>query len=601
MKQKLRISKKFTLGIFSFLIGLISISHSFLIQAQALKRDGMVHLAPMKIITLRSTEFKTSPIAAKMKAKHPSTIVPETVNRKFTDGSNLKISLVKKTDIHGPISVLAHPIPGSSRKSTASQNGIIMECSSSMVNLTANSDSYLNSDYSTLSSHIYPGAVYNFKDFFTGNYKEQIGERYPITLVTNVTNLSGSSYVTINKPEEGPVNDGVNRLLHEMRGSPATIDYVTQAYESGSNSAQNLQVSGGGSYAGFSASDSYNTSSNSNTFSLTLDIRKEIVNMDIEAQDSIFKDKNIESNPNLVMISHVSYGVRILANLTYTFNSTAEADSFKAAYSGMGANANFNLNQASKNSSFSNTINLYVVGGGGPNNVVVDRKDLYSEVNKIVASLNYENAKPIEYEFTDMAGNSLGTNSSTDNFSIKTCVPNYDSAVLKSVFLTYDTGEDGKDNDTHYNMTLYPGKAQSNNNYNGYDNYPQTQNNNEHFLAAYKTGPLNVIFPTMSSHTDQLTINNYLYPAVFGGPKDKITLGYLKRGGGILHLHIYPNGHDTWMLRTITLKLYFEGGAPEQTIVFSGSGTGKKGYTLSESSTELTLYFDENLKNREIN
>jgi hypothetical protein len=301
------------------------------------------------------------------------------------------------------------------------------------------------------------------------------------------------------------------------------------------------------------------------------------------------------------MISHVSYGVRILANLTYTFNSTAEADSFKAAYSGMGANANFDLNQASKNSNYSNTINLYVVGGAGPNNVVVNRKDLYNEVNKIVASLTYENAKPIEYEFTDMAGNSLGTNSATDNFTIKTCVPNYDSAVLKSASIYFESGADGKDNDTHYNITWYPGNAKTNNNYNGYDNYPQTQNNGEHFLAAYKTGPLNVVFPPMFPHTDQLTFNNYLYPSIFGGPKDKITLGYIKRSGGILHLHIYPNGHDTWDIRKIILKLYFEGGAPSQSIVFTGGGSGNRGYIVSESSTELTLYFDENLKDRGTN
>jgi hypothetical protein len=53
--------------------------------------------------------------------------------------------------------------------------------------------------------------------------------------------------------------------------------------------------------------------------------------------------------------------------------------------------------------------------------------------------------------------------------------------------------------------------------------------------------------------------------------------------GGIIHLHIYPNGSDTWSIRTLQLQLNFEGGI-QQVITFPA-------FTVADYSTEMTLYF----------
>jgi len=67
-------------------------------------------------------------------------------------------------------------------------------------------------------------------------------------------------------------------------------------------------------------------------------------------------------------------------------------------------------------------------------------------------------------------------------------------------------------------------------------------------------------------------------------------MGYFVKNGGIVHLHIWPNGSDTWTIQNLVLTLNFDG-APPQTVTF-----GK--FTLSQNSTEMTLYFDGTFKQK---
>jgi hypothetical protein len=53
--------------------------------------------------------------------------------------------------------------------------------------------------------------------------------------------------------------------------------------------------------------------------------------------------------------------------------------------------------------------------------------------------------------------------------------------------------------------------------------------------------------------------------------------------GGIVHLHIYPNGSDTWMVKDLVLQFNFEGGV-QKTVTFPA-------FTVADYSTEATLYF----------
>lgn len=554
--------------------------------------DEQVHVFPTKLVTFHDPEYKKSNDYTKRQKKYNKTM-DDTARKDiaYPDGSKIKLKMVKNPSFGGmPTSIKSTTAKGTEKKETKKTDAGQWDCASSSISLTASSTTFLNADYSAMAGYIYPGAVYTFDNFFGGNYIEQPGTRYPITLVNENPNISGSAYVVVKDPGMAKTTNAVTRLRNEMKGQAGSEDFKYQVYETGNSAAQGLQVSGGGSYGGFSAQNTYSSSSASNSVSLTIDATKVLYTINMASQDSgFFADPKVENTRNLMVIGRVSYGIRVLANLTYTFNSTSEADAFKASYSGFGGSANVSLDQMSKSSSVSNTINAYIVGGPGRNTMAFDKKSLEKEIRGVLSGATYQNAVPIAYTFFDMAGDLVGSYSATDNFTERNCVPNTSGAKLKSIFVTFNTGADGKDNDTHYNISLYGGNAGTRNNYNGYDNNPpQTVDSHEPFIAEYKTGPLNVIFSPQQSSTVPMTMNAFLSDFTGGGVYHDLNMDYFAKNGGIVHLHIYPNGSDTWNIRSMTLQLNFDG-APSQNVVFNA-------FTVSDKSTEMTLYFDGTFK-----
>ena len=555
--------------------------------------DDLVHTSTTKVLTLHDPEYKSTPKYAKSKKKYDKAF-DDTASKVLTypDGSKVHLKLVKNPSFGGmPTSIKSTTVKGSEKKDTKTDKGTQWDCSSSSIALTASSTSFLEADYATQAGYIYPGAIYTFDNFFNGSYTEQTGVRYPITLVNENPNITGSSYINVKNPGMGPTTNAVDKLTKEMKGPAANEEFKYQVYETGNSAAQALQVSGGGSYAGFSAQNTYSTSGTSNTVNLTIDATKILYTINMSPQDSgFFADPKIEATRNLMVIGRVSYGIRVLANLTYTFSTSAEADQFKASYSGFGGSANVSLSQISQSSSVSNTINCYVVGGPGNSTISFNKKDLESQLKAVFKGATYQNAKPVEYSFFNMAGDLVGSYSATDNFTERNCVPNDNAAKLQSIFVTFNTGADGKDNNTHYTFSLYGGNAGTANNYNGYDNNPpQTVNNHEPFIAMYKTGPLNVVFSPGGSNTNQLTNNAFL--GAYSGPNSlygSMTMDYFVNHGGIVHLHIYPDGSDTWNISGMVLQLNFEGGI-SQNVKFGA-------FTVSDKSTEMTLYFDGTFK-----
>jgi hypothetical protein len=557
--------------------------------------DENVHHVSNSVLTMHNPAFKNTPTYARRKQAYDKN-TDDTARREIPmpDGSRIKLKMVKNPSFGNmPASIKTNTVKGSEKKTTEKNNGSQWDCTSSTVSLTANSSSFMNGDYESVAGHIYPGAIYTFDNFFNGSFKEQEGARNPVQLVLLSANIDGSVYVNVRNPGMGTIGNGVNKLIHELKGPVSIQDFRFQTYQTGNNATQALQIGGGGSYAGFSVSASFNTSSSSNTVNMTIDAKKILYSIELGSQDSaFFVDPKVEATRNLMVMSSVSYGIRVIGNYTYTFNSYSEAAAFKASYSGFGGSASAQLNQISTNSSVSNTINYYVVGGPGNGTLAFDKRQLEKQLNNVISHATWDNVVPIEYSFSDMAGDLIGSYSSTDNLTQRMCVPNTTAAKLQSIFVTFNTGQDGKDNDTHYNVSLYGGNAGTRNNYNGYDgNPPQTGNNQEPFIAMYKTGPVNVTYNANNQSTVQMTNNAYLdglenSASVY----HNLDLDYFNQHGGIVHLHIWPNGNDTWNIRSMSLQLNFEGGLT-QTVNFGS-------FTVSQNSTEATLYFDGTFKQR---
>jgi len=219
-----------------------------------------------------------------------------------------------------------------------------------------------------------------------------------------------------------------------------------------------------------------------------------------------------------------------------------------------------------------------------------DKKDLESQLTKLVAGVNYQNARPISYQFYDMACNVVGAQSATDQFQEHSCVPaSTANAKLKSVSVTW-TNQSGKRGDDHYHFFLYANDASSESN--GPQNGDNWNGGNTGNNENPPTDACLYYYYTFAVNTDYImgqstTIQPSLSPSVKDIYKGGITLGYLMDHGGLIHFHIFPNGSDSWTLQGLVVTLNFEDGVTKPV-----KWSGGPNITLSNNSTEGTLYFD---------
>ncbi len=490
----------------------------------------------------------------------------------YPDKTSIKLNMVKNPAFGGQPTYIQPKVsedkavkPDHSTDSKGQQ----WTCYTDHVQLTATSTTFLNNDYSSSASHIYPGAVYTFDNFYNGSYAEQTGQRNPLSIITDSTNITGSSYVTVSNPNMGTIRNAVDSLFREMTNNVANESTTYQIYETANDADQSLKISGGASGYGASISAGYSNSSQSQTVNLTIDAIKTLFSINtIPPTNGFFTDPSVEATPNLMVIGNVDYGMRVLANFTATFNSQQEESDFKAAYSGWGVSANVNLDLISKSSSVSDTINAYIVGGPGNATLSFNKKDLESQIQKLMSGATYKNAMPVRYEFYDMAGDVVGSNSATDTFAVRDCIPGADDPRLESASVAFQVGSDGKNGNDNYDLLLYPGTVNLDTPY------------NENFVYAYNQATTPEAGLEYQDDTNYAVKLEQVRPA---------TLSQFKNGGAI-ELNIFPNGNDTWDNSSIVLTLNFEGGlGPSGPITFSN-------VNIDQNGPHRILYFDGNFK-----
>jgi hypothetical protein len=493
---------------------------------------------------------------------------------KYSDGSSLNLHLVKNPSFGGQATSIKANVKndGKPDKSRDSQ-GNEWNCSTEHIQLTAQSTTFLNNDYSASASHIYPGAVYTYENFYDGSYKEQDGERNPLTIITDNTNIKGKPYVTINNPNTATIRTAVDEIFQGTENKPIGTESLSyQIYESSTLADESMKISGGASGYGVALTAGYGTSSTSKTRTLTIDALKTMFSINtIPPDKGFFKNKDVESKPNLMVIGSVSYGVRVLANITLTFDSEGEAAAFSASYSGWGVSANVDFKQISENKAVNNTINCYIVGGPGNSTVTFNKKDLKKQIEEVIAKATYKNAMPVKYEFYDMAGHVIGSNSATDQFPVRQCTPaNGGDPRLLSALVTIQTGNDDKEKDSRYTMVLTNGKAM--------DIDKIMKPDNKYLVFKGKAGSME--YGEQSSETRKL----------LPGSDKPLSLSDFQKDGGVLILRMYPDGDDEWDISNLTLEFNFENGAN-----ISNKPLTYSKLRLSEDAKTAWLYFDKSL------
>jgi hypothetical protein len=540
--------------------------------------------APLKFHNM--AEWRNSPAYPKRKAKlEKASAAPVTKKIVFPDDHTV-LNVTMNKSSNGIAGVAKNPV-GGSKKSTKGQ----YDCTTTTINLTANSSSFLNNDYSGTMSNIFPGACYTFANLTDGHWQQQFGDRYAMQLSTDNVDINGNSYVNVSAPDQATLQNGVTKLFQRMPNITGNESFSYQVSLADNSAAYSLEIGAGASGYGVTLSNVYSTANQSNHVHLTVDATKTLFSITTTPPDSgFFKDPTIENTPYLSFISAVNYGVRVLANADLQFNSEQEADQFKASYSGFGFSANLNVGYGSVSSSVQATINCYVVGGPGGQTVAYSLKDLEKQIQNILAHCTYKDARPIKYEVSTFSGEQLNTYTATDNFTEVSCVPaNGGSPEIDNIVLTVSQGSDGKEPKTGFRIDVDPGMT--------------TGASNDPMFTVYTCGTENEGFANNSVTTIILK-----RASSYKGKFDEETL---QKAGG--HIHIWPIcytpystsgiGYDLWDITGVTMTINLKPTAdnPAATSIGGNSGNLKWSFNQgplvmsSQSQNQVDLYFDASL------
>lgn len=311
------------------------------------------------------------------------------------------------------------------------------DCTTTLETVTATSSSFTS--VSADGAGLYPGALYTFNDFMLGNFLKEVGvgKRNPIQVSTdNYTNSSGDIFVTVNNPTNVSIKSAVASLVRN-----ATVKKDISASQIGQYTYQQNQaafllgISGGGAYSGFAASGSFSYNKQSNHIFLTCDFKIPLYTLTTNYPENGFlNDQILEKTPNLIVVSSVTYGTRVLVNIDIDENSLSTEAKAKFKYGDpKSAGFNIDLNFLMQNKDIKSTVNTYVVGAnpqnlGNPTTV----QDIYKFVDGCIKNTNYQTAKPLSYTLSSMAGDLIGIRSATDEYRVVNCTPKSSIAYLKN-------------------------------------------------------------------------------------------------------------------------------------------------------------------------
>ena len=537
-------------------------------------------------------DYRKSPQAAKRKAdlaKKKPAYKPLTKHISYQSGPGMTVTVDKNPPKDPTTGVKEKKVTPEKKESSGGY-----DCTTQQVNLSATSATFMNNDYSPSVINIYPGACYTYANLTDGNWQPQKGDRYPLTITCNNPNIKGNSYVTIPDPNIATIETGLGKLFRGFENVNAAESQSSQVTESENSATYNLEIGAGVSGYGADISNTYQTGNQSTTVYLTFDAIKTLFTFSAVPPDSgFFKDPNVEATPYLSFISDVSYGCRVLGNATLTFNSSQEADNFKASYSGFGVSAFLGVDYGSTSKNYTAVINAYVVGGPGNLAPAANLQELQKEVNDAFTHTNYQNARPVSYVACDMDGDVLNTTSATDQFTVKNCVPaSAGSAEIENIAVTFTQGPDGKEPKTNFMVGIFPGQNANTNNVNA-----------AAFWYTSCNGQDNCSSPRFNNNGTATVI---LEPGYKGTPdqyKGKRDLeAFTKAGGGTIVVYgiSNTNGYDVWQISNIAVKIQLKttsanptgAGAPK---TFNVNLSGPNMLNLDTRSPTNTVYqFDQN-------
>jgi hypothetical protein len=525
-------------------------------------------LVPLMVITaqgqFRQVQQKEAPVKTRPTVVNGPTVIGTVIQPSSTNTNPVKVINVGggnaiTVKLNRNANTGSEPAFNKVNKATLPEeksNGTT--CTVSKVVFTAESTTFMNGNNSN-QIKLYPGAIYTFDDFFGGGYTEIINGRNPIRIFTDQpVNAGGTSGITVNNPSGYTVNDnttGIPVIRNSIVQGSGGTDLKYRSFSSNSEAELSLKITAGGSYGGFSANAGYSLNQVNNRFYLTIDVIKPMFTIKAERPvNGFFSDPAVAATPNMLYVKEITYGTRILANLELKFEKREDIINFNAAY-GVKGGVNFNLgtNFINKSATTSKTVNAYVIGAPvSTTSFNIDK--LEEEIRNLVATCGFQHARPVSYTLGDMNGSTIATQSATDEYVERTCVPDDLVYSLTGATINISTGADNKEFPSQVAMELYNRQTS------GILLHQPFENNKIEFRI-----------------NQDATFGLDRHPHTNASD---LTLQSIMQGGLALRLYYKPNlGTDAWKIEGVSITLEFrdQNGAPHPQL-------GKKMITFNNAT-----------------
>lgn len=443
-------------------------------------------------------------------------------------------------------------------------------CVSETKTINAQSATFMNVNYNQQSIHLYPGAIYTFANFFSGNYRALEQGRNPITIATdNLANSTGSVFEEVQNPTGDNIRTKIASIIRPFSTTAGSAGIQYRVFTSSNDAELSIKLSAGGGYAGFKASGGFSTQQVEKKYYLTIDAIKPLYTLTSSIPaNGYFADKSIEANnKNLIVLKSVTYGTRVLANLEITLQTQKDDVDFKASFGvdsgkGVSANAFATFNYLKNSSSASSTANVYIVGGP-LNTTLFDKDKLQEQITDLIARCNYQTAQPLAYSFTDINGNVLGIETATDKFTVPRCVPKGSVYKLSSATMQLYTGKDNKE-----------------------------QGSNASFYLSNSDGV--IVFENTGNNIEFKSQNDISLSKKAGLSDDYILQSAFAKNGGYIDIFFDPKpiflDYDAWNINSATVTLNFvdqNGAVDVRTLNFNNAAA-----LLQKNQQRLRLPFN---------
>lgn len=321
---------------------------------------------------------------------------------------------------------------GFSEKNTGTtakdENG--MHCVYQTTKVSASSENF-DVPYSTAASHIYPGAVYKYEDYYSDNVNptEITWSRNPMYIQIDASSGNGK-YQLVENPSRTTLVATTGELKKTLTGPPtnASTSISVVSIHNQADFAFKVSASGGG--WGFKAKAGFGISNSSSKSYFMIDATQALYTMNayLPPTDSItsfFKDPNNDKNNSLLFMSSVTYGRRVIGIIETEFESNEQFADFQASYSAGVGNASVGLEVLNKMSQSKTTVKLLLIGGQASVIEIPDatKESVLAKINNYMKSMTWQNAVPINFSFRNMKMQGMRYENATDNFTTKQCTP----------------------------------------------------------------------------------------------------------------------------------------------------------------------------------